>query len=162
MSKGISPFIAYALVILLAVSAVSLVLILGLPVIQRSRESITFDIALNNMQQLDSTIREVASEGLGSLRAIQLSVTGGKYFVTNGTNKLVYAYETSQNLIANATNTTRGNIRIEAGQKNGNLTLQYSKINITGSFSVESGNYKICIENAGTSGGNTVINVRVC
>lgn len=162
MSKGVSPFISYALIILLAIAAVGVVTTVGLPTLRQSQESVAFDIALNNLQQIDSLIREVASEGQGSLRAVQVSVSGGKYFVTNGTSSLVFTYDTTRPFIPNATNVTRGNIRIVAGYRTGNMTLQYDKVNITGALSIQNGNYKICVENTGVVSGKTVVNVRVC
>ncbi|TAL47912.1 LamG domain-containing protein, partial [archaeon] len=43
-----------------------------------------------------------------------------------------------------------------------NMTLQYDKITLTGTMSIQSGNYKICVQNTGVSGGKTVVNIGLC
>lgn len=149
--RGVSQFISYALVILFSITAVAVVTMVSLPTLQKSREAATFDTGLNSMQQLDSAIREVASESQGSARSV--SVSGGMYSMVNGSNSLIFSFTGP---ISNGTNTTIGNIRITAG----NMTLQYDRINLTGSFHLESG--KICVENAGAISGQAIVNIRSC
>ncbi|TAL48239.1 LamG domain-containing protein, partial [archaeon] len=166
MSKGVSLFISYALIILLAVSAVAIIMTVGLPTIKQSQESMSFNLAINNLQQLDSMIREVASEGQGSLRAVQISVNGGKYFMNAG--KLIFSFEPSKSFIPNGTNLTRGGIRIEGGQvtrfTTGNdtqaVSLYLNQTNMSvylhgGNGTVGYANYSINMTN-GTLSNNTL------
>jgi hypothetical protein len=111
-------------------------------------------MGFNNMQQFDLMIREVASEGQGSSRTVQINVNIGKYSITN--NSLVFTYYTTKSFIQNST--AYGNIRIMAGYNTGNLTLQYDNINITGSLNIQTGSYKICMQNTGAA----TVNVKVC
>jgi len=92
MLKGVSPLIGTVIVVLITVGAVSLVLTIGKPVIERSREYGIISEALQNMQTFDTLIREVASEGVGALRTVQLKVSGGEYKINQQTNSIDFTF----------------------------------------------------------------------
>lgn len=92
MLKALNPLISIALVILILVVAISLALTFGEDVINRINEVNVINEATRNMKLLDNTIRRVASEGLGSLRKIQIKVSGGSYKINEKTNSIEFSY----------------------------------------------------------------------
>jgi hypothetical protein len=92
MLKGVSPLIAYVMVILIVFFGISLVLLFGMPLIERARESSIVNEGLENLKLLSKNIEEVATEGIGSLRSIPLKVTGGEYKINEKTNSIEFYY----------------------------------------------------------------------
>ena len=66
------------------------------------------------MQQLDTNIKEVASESTGSKRTVPLTVSDGVYGTNTTYDWLYYTYEPSNGLDLGG---TRGDIRVESGLK---------------------------------------------
>ncbi|MEM5800042.1 MAG: hypothetical protein QXD54_00450 [Candidatus Aenigmatarchaeota archaeon] len=92
MLKGVSPLIAYVMVFLIVFSGIVLVLFLGMPIIERARESSVINEAWGNLMLIEKTIEEVASEGIGSLRTISLKISDGEYKVNEKTNSIEFYY----------------------------------------------------------------------
>ncbi|MCS7105895.1 MAG: hypothetical protein NZ942_01080 [Candidatus Aenigmarchaeota archaeon] len=92
MLKGVSPLIAYVMVIMIMVSGITLVLFLGMPVIERARESFIINEAWENLRLLSKSIEEVSKEGLGSLRSILIKVTDGEYRINKESNSIEFYY----------------------------------------------------------------------
>lgn len=92
MLKGVSPLVAYVLVILIVFSGISLILFLGMPMIERARESSIISESLENIKLISKTIEEVASEGIGSFRSLPLKITDGEYRVNEKTNSIEFYY----------------------------------------------------------------------
>lgn len=93
MEKGISTIISAVLMILVSVSAIYIVLSVAMPVIDRAYESAAMNEADQNLQLLDNLIREVASEGTGSLRSIILRVSDGDYRIVNTSGNFTGAFQ---------------------------------------------------------------------
>ena len=119
MSKGISPLVAYVLTVFISIAGIVVVITIGLPAVQRAKESGTFNEALHNLQIIDNAIREVASEGIDSQRTVQLGVTGGEYRVNNDTGTLTFSFVSSSGLMPYGSYAKQGNIRIFGGGFNG-------------------------------------------
>ncbi|MEM5829792.1 MAG: LamG domain-containing protein [Candidatus Aenigmatarchaeota archaeon] len=83
MKKGISPVISTVFLILITISATYIVMNVVKPTIDRAYEAGVMNEAEQNMRLLDNLIREVASEGRGSLRTVVLKVTDGNYKIIN-------------------------------------------------------------------------------
>jgi flagellin-like protein len=83
MKKGISPIISTVMLILIMISAAYIVIEVAKPTLDRAHDSAVMNEANQNMQLLDNLIREVASEGTGSLRSVVLKVSDGEYRVIN-------------------------------------------------------------------------------
>src|SRR3990170_2335616 len=112
--KGISPFIAYALIILLSVSAIALVMLVGIPTINRAKDSGVISEGLSNMNTFASIIKEVASEGTGSIRTIQLQVSDGRYKADNSSSSLYFDYRAKSKIIIPGF-TKQGDVQVIAG-----------------------------------------------
>lgn len=114
LDKGISAVVSTVIIILITVTASAMVLTIGGPAIQRAQESAVINEAIQNMHTMDDTIREVASEGSGSLRTVQLKVTDGQYLVSNKTNNIEYTYRIKSNILEPGTLITDGNLIISS------------------------------------------------
>ena len=90
--KGVSPLIAFALVIMITLTAVGIVLTFGLNIINRARDQGVISEATENTAVLDNLIQQVASGGAGSLNSGQIHVSDGAYRVDPDSNELEFSY----------------------------------------------------------------------
>jgi hypothetical protein len=81
--KGISPLISTVLIILFISTASILVITIAVPVINRAKETAAINEVGVSMRTLDVLIKEVASEGVGSFRSMELKVSDGNYRIFN-------------------------------------------------------------------------------
>jgi len=82
-SKGVSVYISWVIVLVIVITGITLVLTSGLPVIETSRSSLALAEAEQFFGMLDSSIREVAQEGIGSSRLVRVPI--GEYaLIDNG------------------------------------------------------------------------------
>jgi len=93
MRKGISTFVSFVILILIGVTTVTLVIAVGKPTVDRAIETANINEATQNLKILDNAIKEVASEGVGSHRAITLQVSDGDYRVINASGNFTGAIE---------------------------------------------------------------------
>jgi len=114
MAKGISPLISTVIVIMMVVSAISMVLLIGRPTIDKATEASVVNEALLNMKSIDSAIKEVASEGVQSSRTVTFKVSDGSYRIVNDSGVL-FEKELLQPVYSFNTITFDGNIKSAAG-----------------------------------------------
>ena len=114
-AKGISQIISTVIIFLITTTAIGLALLVGTPVIDRAKESVIFNEAIQNMKILDNAIKEVASEGKGSFRAVQLRVSGGEYKVSEKTNTMEFTHVIKSGILESGTFAKEGNVFIAAG-----------------------------------------------
>jgi type II secretory pathway pseudopilin PulG len=115
LKKGVAPIITTVLIIFVSVIVITLVLLVGLPAIQRAKESGIINEAMQNMRLLDNLIREVASEGVGSLRTMQLRVSGGTYTINEKTNSIDFVFTVKSGIIQPGAFIQEGNLIMSAG-----------------------------------------------
>jgi type II secretory pathway pseudopilin PulG len=115
MLKGVSPFVSTVLIILITITAIILVLTIGMPVVEKAKESGIINEAMQNLHMLDKLIREVASEGIGSLRTMQLRSSGGEYKINQKTNSIDFTLETSSQRFPPGTFIKENNLIISSG-----------------------------------------------
>lgn len=155
--KGLSAFVAAALIILFGIVATSLALSVLNPALDKARDSGIITEAFRNMQMLDTTIREIASEGENAKRSINLKVNEGLYKPDATNNYLNYTYTLKTDF---AISGQRDNINITKSARELTLFIAYSNIDINGTASFPKGDNKIIIRNAGTnSTGYTIISI---
>ncbi len=110
--KGVSPLIASVLSILFGIMMLAIVLTVIQPTFKRAKDSSTISDIFQNLQLLNSAIKEVSSEARGSKRTITLSISGGEYRI-NSTYDWIYAtYEPESDLRLTG---TKGDIKIDTG-----------------------------------------------
>jgi hypothetical protein len=114
-SKAISTLISTAFIVLMTVMAMALTLTIGMPAINKAKEASVINEALQNMKVIDNTIREVASEGTGSLRSPQIKVSGGEYKVNQKANSVDFTYTLKYGLLQPGTFVKEGNLLMMSG-----------------------------------------------
>jgi hypothetical protein len=113
--KAISTLISTAFIVLLTIMAMALTLTIGMPAINKAKEASVINEALQNMKVIDNTIREVASEGAGSLRSPQIKVSGGEYRVNQKANSVDFTYTIKYGLFEPGTFVKDGNLLLMSG-----------------------------------------------
>ena len=113
--KGVSQLISTVLIFLLTTVAIGIALLIGTPTIDRAKQSATINEAMQNMKTLDNIIREVASEGKGSFRTLQMRVIDGEYKINQKTNTIEYTHIIKSGIIESGTFFKEGNVFIVAG-----------------------------------------------
>lgn len=115
MLKGVSTLVGIVIVILVAVVSIGLVLVVVQPTINKGKEASLLNEARQNMHQIDDTIREVSSEGLGSLRTLNFRSSGGQYKVNAPINSIDFTYTVQYGTVQPGTFIQDGNLQISAG-----------------------------------------------
>lgn len=115
VTKGISSVISFVIIILLTVTAIGIVLGVGLPILDQARETGVLNEANQNMRIIDNLIRQVASEGTGTLKSVTLSVTDGVYRIDSDSNSLDFELTMKSNAIPRGTFTEEGNLVTSVG-----------------------------------------------
>lgn len=113
--KGVSQLISTVLIFLLTTMAIGIALSIGTPTIDRAKQSATINEAIQNMKTFDNLIREVASEGKGSFRTLQMRVIDGEYKINQKTNTIEYMHTIKSGIIESGTFFKDGNVFIVAG-----------------------------------------------
>jgi len=152
--KGLSHFVSFTLVILFGITAVSLVLVVVNPALDKAKDSSTITEAFRNLEAIDNNIKEVASEGENAKRTINLKVTEGTYKSDPTNNYLNFTYNLKEDTSMSG---QRGNINITTSGKEITLFIVYSNIDINGTTHFTKGDNKVIIENQGISNSKPVI-----
>ncbi len=161
--KAMSPLISYVLILAIGFTAISITLIFGKPIIETGLDSITVNEGIQSMKLLDNVIREISKEGVGSLRTIQLQVSGGDYIVNNSTGTLNYTFILVSNLFSESSSKKEGNLQIVIEKPIFKIGLSYSNIIITGDNNeIGKGTNKLCIEKTSISSNKPVVDIRRC
>ena len=113
--KGVSELISILIIVLISFTGIGIALLVGNPVIDRAKESAVVNEAIENMKILDNLIREVASEGRGSFRTVQLKISGGEYKIDQKTNSIEFTDVIKSGIITSGTFIKEGNVFIAAG-----------------------------------------------
>ncbi len=113
--KGISTLVSFVMVAVISIIAVSVVLSIGLPAIDRAKDAALISEAKNIMQTIDSTARQVLFEGSGAQRVFSISSTGGDYFAEKDTDRILFKLNSISNVIDPGTRKMEGNLLISAG-----------------------------------------------
>lgn len=107
--KGIS-LITFIITTALSVAGIALVLTFLLPEIERAKASGVINDVLQQMDIIDSIVREVATEGTGSQRTYQLRVRDGTYQVKNDTGSFEFEYTAKYSPLDPGITSKRGNV----------------------------------------------------
>jgi hypothetical protein len=110
MRKGISPIIAFVITVSIISVAITIVLSVINPTFKKVSDSTTTNEIKENLELMNSAIKQVASESEGSKRTITISVSDGNYFI-NSTDDYIYCdYETKTDYSVEG---IIGNVRID-------------------------------------------------
>lgn len=112
--KAVSAILGFVLVVLITVSATAIVLTIGQPAIRRAQESGIINEAFSNMRMVDNLIREVASEGIGSLRTSQIHVSDGEYRVDRNASTFTFLMQLDSDTFSKGSYRKEGNLLVSA------------------------------------------------
>ena len=147
-NKALSPFISTALVILIGIVAIFLALTVLTPALNKSKDSAIINEAFNNLEIIDSTIREVASEAEDSKRKINLKVTEGTYRVDSDNDFLNFTYMMKEGL---GISEKRGDVNITISANEITLFIKYTNVDLQGSDHFTKGDNSVIIMHNGTN-----------
>ena len=115
MLKGLSPIVTYVLITAIVVAAITLVLTFALPLIQKAQEVATYQQALEILKTIDLAVKEVASEGIGALRKVDLRFDKGEFRIEKATDSIIYKLDSKAKILEPGYYSKRGNLEISAG-----------------------------------------------
>ena len=115
MKKALSTMVSFVLVTAIIIAAISVVLSIGLPAIDRAKDAALISEAKNIMQSIDSTARQVLFEGNGAQRVFSISSTGGDYYAEKSTDRILFKLNSISGVIDPGTYKKEGNLIISAG-----------------------------------------------
>lgn len=152
MRKALSQFVSAALIIMLSIVAISLILTTLTPTIEKAKDSAIIDEGFQNLELIDNTIREVASESEDSKRTINLKVTDGTYKVDSAIDQMNFTYKLKTQLNIGG---QRGSVNITVNASTVNLFVKYTNVDIQGSDHFTKGDNSVVILHNGM---NTTVN----
>ena len=148
MMKKADIWISAVLYMGLGVILLSIILAVGIPIINKVRDKNTAIDTENLMLSLDDKIRAVYSEGPGSRRPFKFEIRKGTFNIDDINEKITWSFETSALLSEPGVDVQKGNLVLttrDTGSKNIyissfkidynnilNLTLQSSSNEFTG------------------------------
>ncbi len=147
-NKGLSPYISTVLVILIGIAALSLSLTFLTPALDNAKDSAIINEGFNNLEVIDNTIKEVASESVDSKRTINLKVTEGTYGVDSTNDFMNFTYRMREGLSISG---QRDNVNITISGKDITLFIKYTNIDLQGSEHFTKGDNSMIILNNGTN-----------
>ncbi len=147
-NKALSPYISTALVILIGIVALTLGLTVLNPALNKAKDSAIINEAFNNLEIIDSTIREVASESEDSKRTINLKVTDGTYRVDSTSDFMNFTYRMKEGLQISG---QRGDVNITISAEDITLFIKYTNIELQGSDHFSKGDNSVVIMHNGTN-----------
>lgn len=147
-NKALHPYISTALVILIGIIALTLSLTVLNPALNKAKDSAIINEAFNNLEIIDSTIREVASESEDSKRTINLKVTEGTYRVDSTNDFINFTYRMKEGLDVSG---QRGDVNITISAADITLFIKYTNVDLQGSDHFSKGDNSVVIMHNGTN-----------
>ena len=143
--KGISPIISMPLYISLVLLTVSVILLTGLPMSERYKESKSIDNAKNSLRDFYYDVKNVASLEKGAFRDKTLRFQKGSLYVDPGEEKIVYMLETTSNLVSSNTTKELAGMIISSedtgikDKKEVSIALSFEEVNLSNYLSLSPG-----------------------
>ena len=147
-NKALSPYISTVLVILIGIVAIFLTLTVLTPALNKVKDSAIINEGFNNLEIIDSTIREIASETEDSKRTINLKVSEGTYRVDSDNDFLNFTYRMKEGLQISG---QRGDVNITTSADEITLFIEYTNVDLRGSGRFTKGDNSVVIMHKGTN-----------
>lgn len=147
-NKALHPYISTTLVILIGIVALSLSLTVLNPALNKAKDLAIINEAFNNLEIIDSTIREVASETEDSKRTINLKVTEGTYRVDSTNDFINFTYRMKEGLDISG---QRDDVNITISAADITLFIKYTNLDLQGSDHFSKGDNSVVIMHNGTN-----------
>lgn len=145
--KGLSQTASAALYIGVTVTAIAVAVNAGLPAIENMQEAASIKKAQNFMQEMDTKVQQVISEGEGSTRTLTASFDRGRLYFENDTNALIYELKTDANVISPQSTRRTGNILLSS---NADVKVYNETIDSEDCYMMENKHLEACIKSIGS------------
>lgn len=146
MGKGVSQIATAAMYVGVTVTAISVALTAGVPALQNMQEASSIRKAQSFMQELDSNVQEVVSEGEGSSRTVEVSFDRGRMYFSNESDALVYELQTDANVISPQSTRRSGNVILSS---NAAVTVENASVGGTDCYMMRNDHIEVCIQDIG-------------
>lgn len=147
--RGVDALIATVFIILISIVGIAIVLESSQPSVGRLQEISLFDEAKNILAQIDNAVRDVSQEGEGSTRVLQISVSGGSYFIDTDKDAVIFSMDSRSQIVGVGVSKTEGNINMFGELNKVFLNISYSNINVTDGGRFGRGYHSLTIRNNG-------------
>jgi len=147
--KGVDALIASVLIIIISIAAIFLALQLGGPSTQKAKEVLLMQEGKNTLSSIDNAVKNVLTEGEGSVRVLRFSVTGGYYKIENLTNFIIFSMDSKGQIIAEGVSKIEDGINFTGELEMIYLNLSYDNIQFTGDTEFGRGYHTLTIRNNG-------------
>lgn len=114
MNMKALSIISGVIFIAITISTIAIVYEAGMPVVKKMQASASIDKMKGVFSDLDSVIRDVASEGTGSKRTVYLKIDPGKLVVNDSEDAVYWSLETDAKVVDPRTSQTFGNVILGA------------------------------------------------
>ncbi|HLC51132.1 MAG TPA: hypothetical protein VJH90_02030 [archaeon] len=160
--KGVDALIATVLILAISIAAIALALQLGKPGLDRNQEILIFQEAKANLIAFDAAIKEVVSQGNGSTRVVDTSVTGGEYSIDSTAENIVFAMQSKAQIVGEGISNIESGVNVTGYLEEVRLRADYA-YNILESSKFGAGKRRIVIRNEGfdASAGKQLLSIRV-
>jgi hypothetical protein len=147
--KGADVLIASVLILIISITAIFLALQLGGPSTQRTKEALLMQEGKNTLVAIDNVIKNVLTEGEGSVRVLRFSISGGYYKIDNSTNSVLFSMESRAQIIAEGISKIEDGINFTGTSGIIYLNLSYDNIMVVGEGEFGRGYHTLTIRNNG-------------
>jgi len=153
MKKG-QTWVSAALYTALGIVTISLVLAVGMPILENLKDKNTVSQTKELMLDFDGVIRETF-EGAGSQREFFIDIKKGDFFVDGKENKIEWSMKTKAKLMEPGVVLDEGNLEIGFEQINEeyevSLVIKYDKLKVNGEKESKKllGRYNVLVKNEG-------------
>ncbi|PSG98907.1 MAG: hypothetical protein BRC29_02140 [Nanohaloarchaea archaeon SW_7_43_1] len=155
MSKGVSQVATSAIYIGVTVSAISVALTAGVPALENMQDAASVRQAQSFMQELDSNVQTVVTEGEGSTRTVSGEFDKGEIYFDNDTKTLIYELETNADVISPQTTAGEGNVLLSSSA---DVNVSETTVGGTNCYMMENEHIKACIKKIGNESNPESIN----
>ena len=153
MKKGISPFIAFVLVVVISIASTMLVLRFWGNSMEKVQGYAMVNEAKGVMSSIGSAVREVSAEGEGSSRLVSMTVSGGEYRASAAQDSVTYVLDGRGELFSAGT-VTEGDLVVETYSNDTVvISIDCGGADILTDGRWPRGSYNVLVRNNGTSSG---------
>lgn len=153
--KGASEIITAVMLLGVTVVSSGVVLEVTGPAIDNIQDDSAVDRSVSFLNFADERVREVASEGEGSTRTVQLDLDRGEFEVNSSEDTFGYSLQTGSASISPQSQTTIGSVQLAS---NAGVEVNEETINGEDCYLMENDKVEACIKNVGSEDNITSIN----
>lgn len=142
MQQGISPLLSYLIMIGIGLSTISIVVAVGLPVLNTYQETASIDQAIQTLTAVDDRIDSVVYGGRGTTRSASLDVDQGGYVLDEDKNEIRFEISSKSNIIATQASRDIGPVNLAA---NADVLVEERILNGTACYWMENKYLEACV-----------------